>query len=96
MEVLEIVLIVLIILGALLATIVSGPMRKHLIAETEIKKIGLFQMPFYLKDYYKLVNDTTDVSKKKKFRTHYTLFMIANLAFILCAILLLLIPGSSL
>lgn len=95
MEVLEIIIVILLILGVLVSIIISRPMSKHLVAETEIKRIGLFQMPFFIKDYYKMMNDATEKSKKKKFKIYYIIFMITNLGFILSAILLIIIPGTS-
>ena len=95
MEILEIVLIVLMILGALVSMIISKPMRKHLLAQTKIKNIGLFQMPFYLKDYHKMMSETVDISKKKKYKSYFIIFMILNLGFFLAGILLILVPGSS-
>ena len=94
MEVIELILVALMILGVLISLLIGMPMRKHLLAQTEIKKIGLFQMPFYLKDYHRMISETIEVSKKKKFQTYFTIFMISNLSFILFAIILLLIPGS--
>ena len=96
MEIQEIILIVLIILGALISMIVSIPMKKHLLAETKIKSIGLLQMPFYLKDYHKMINESSDIPKKKRYQTYFTVFMISNIGFVLSAIILLIIPGSPL
>ena len=93
MEVLEILIIILMILGALVSIIIGIPMRKHLLTQTKIKNIGLFQMPFYLKDYYKMISETIDVSKRGKYKNYFTIFMISILGLFLFAILLLLIPG---
>lgn len=96
MEILEIILIVLMILGALVSVIIGKPMRKHLLEETRIKNIGLFQMPFYIKDYNKMISETDDVSNRKKYQKFFIIFMLANLAFFLSGVILILIPGSSL
>jgi hypothetical protein len=95
MEKLEIILIVLMILGALVSMIIGKPMKNHLLEQTEIKNIGLFQMPFYIKDYHKMISETTDVSKKKKYQNFFLIFMISNLGFFVSGIILILIPGSS-
>ena len=92
MEILEIVLIALMILGALVSLIIGTPMRKHLLAETKIKSIGLFQITFYLKDYNKMIEDTDDPSKKRKYRSYLIIFMVANLGFIVFGAILLLMP----
>lgn len=94
MEVLQVILVLLMILGALVSMIIGIPMRKHLLAQTKIKNIGLFQMPFYLKDYYRMIGETADSLDKKKYRNYFTIFMISSLSFVLFAIILLLIPGS--
>ena len=95
MEKLEIILIVLMILGALVSMIIGKPMRKHLLEQTKIKNNGLVQMPFYIKDYHKMISETKDVLKKKKYQNFFLIFMISNLGFFLCGIILILIPGST-
>lgn len=95
MDILEIILVVLLILGALVSVIIGRPMRKHLLEQTKIKNIGLFQMPFYIKDYNKMISETDDVSNRKKYQNFFIVFMIANLIFFLAGVILILTPGSS-
>lgn len=96
MEVFDLTLAALMILAVLVSLAIGMPMRKHLLSKLKAKNIGLFQMPFYLKDYYSMMIETTEASEKRKFRIYFTIFMISNLAFVIFAILLLLTPGSTL
>jgi hypothetical protein len=91
----EIVLVVLLILGVLLSMIIGMPMRRHLLEHTHIKKIGLFQMPFYMKDYQKMIVDSEDLARKKKFQAYLSIYLLANLIFIIAALILLLQPEMS-
>jgi hypothetical protein len=95
METFAIMMIVLMILGLMLAMILGLPMRKHLLKETEIKRILLFQMPFYLKDYNKMIEDTEDPLKKSRYRLFFILFMLSSLLSIIAGILLLFSPEST-
>lgn len=94
MEILEPVLVVLLIVSVIISVFIGLPMRKHLLAETEIRKIGLFQMPFYLKDYHRMIYETENVSNRNKYRKYFTIFLISNTAFIIAGIILILMPGS--
>ena len=93
METLELSLIILLILCVLISMIISRPMRKHLLADTGIKRIDLFQMPFYLKDYNKMIADCDDPAKKSRYRSFFIVFLLSNLVFILAAIALFMLPG---
>ena len=92
MEFFEIILIMLLILGALLSMIVSEPMRRHLKKDTKHKKISFFQMPFYLKDYYKMLTEITDSRKKRRYNVFFIIFMTSTLVFMISGIVLLVLP----
>ncbi len=94
MEIFEIVLIALMILGLFISMIVAYPMRKHLMIETDIKNIGLFQMPFYLKDYNSMIGKVENISDRNKYRRYFIIFLISNTGFIVAGIILLFLPGS--
>ena len=94
MEALELVLIILMIAGALVSLIIALPMKRHLLSQKKVKRILFFQMPFYLKDYYKMVSDTEDLFLRRKFRTFYIIFMTGYLGFILSAIIWLFVSDT--
>lgn len=96
MEGLELTFAAFMILGILVSLVMGMPMRKHLLAKLKVKRIGLFQMPFYLKDYQAMIGETTEASEKRKYRIYLTVFLVSNLTFVIFAILLLLTPGSTL
>ena len=85
----DIVLTVALITGVVVSMILGLPMRKHLLRETEIKTIMLFQIPFYLKDYNKMIDDDDDASKKRRFRTFFIIYLLSNLLIVAAGLILI-------